>query len=208
MTHTYARTGDRLADQAELVAEALRRVTEAALGSPAVEVGRELEAAERAVRPLLEELEDDVTVVLAARSTTSEELREVVAEIHTGGDLRYLADQARQIGEIASARRVRGPLPEELRTPLGGLADLALGMVTKAAAALREPSAATVADLHDGPNAAAQRQRLLYERIIDEGAAADSTDVMEAVLLAACFARCVQHALSAARFAALFAGPP
>ncbi|MBP0450595.1 PhoU domain-containing protein [Kitasatospora sp. RG8] len=207
MAHTYARTGERLAGQADLVAEALRRVTEAVLGSPAVEVSRELEAAERAVRPLFEDLEDDLTVVLAVEGTRPQGLRDVVAEIHIGGDLRHLADQARQIGEIASARRVRGPFPEELRTPLGGLADLVLGMVTLAAAALREPSAATVADLHDGPNAAAQRQRLLYERIIREGAT-DPTDVLDAVLLAACFARCAHHALSAARFAALFAESP
>ncbi|GAA2804696.1 PhoU domain-containing protein [Kitasatospora sp. CM 4170] len=208
MAHTHARTGERLADQADLVGEALRRVTEAVLGSPAVEVGRELEAAERAVRPLFEELEDDVTVVLAVEDARSQDLRELVAEIHIGGDLRHLADQARQIGEIASARRVRGPFPEELRTPLGGLTDLVVGMVTLAAAALREPSAATVADLHDGLNAAAQRQRLLYERIIDEGAAVDPADVLDAVLLAACCARCVHHALSAARFAALFADSP
>ncbi|MFJ3794003.1 hypothetical protein [Kitasatospora sp. NPDC090091] len=208
MAHTYTRTGERLADQADLVAEALRRVTEAALGSPAVEVGRELEAAERAARPLFQELEDDVTAVLAVGGASPPDVRDVVAEIHTGADLRLLAGQARQIGEIASARRVRGPFPEELRTPLGGLADLGLGMVSLAAAALREPSAATVADLHDGPNAAAQRQRLLYERIIAEGAAADPTDVVDAVLLAACFARCAHHALSAGRFAGLFAESP
>ncbi|AUY47748.1 hypothetical protein [Streptomyces sp. CB01881] len=205
MTNAFPGPSQRLADQADLVEDALRRASEAALGPAAVEVGAQLETVERELRALREALEEDASSLLGVPVGALPGTGEVVAAVHIGGDLQQLAELAGQIGEIASARRARGPLPEGLRTPLLGLGDLALAMVAGAAGALRGPSAEIVADLHEGLNGVAQRQRLLYERLLD-GAATDRTDTVDTVLLACCFARCATHAASAARYAALFAG--
>ncbi|MDH6126358.1 hypothetical protein [Kitasatospora sp. GP82] len=208
MPHTPTATIERLVHLVQLAATALSRVSKAALDAEGSRAEQELAAAESVLVPLHEEIEDGASVLLAGRGPVPEDLREVVADAHVGGDVQQLTDLARRVGEIAWARRSRGPFPDPVRQPLRGMSSLAVEMVAKAGGALQQAAPETIADLHGGLNEIGQRQRLLYGQLLAAEPPFDRVDVVDAVLLGCCFECCAGHALSVARHAVLFTARP
>ncbi|MFD9123339.1 hypothetical protein [Kitasatospora sp. NPDC059571] len=207
MSQSPSQHNAHLARLVRLSGAALERAARAALAAPGAPVEQELDAAGRALGPLYEEVEAEAAALLdAARVPVGP--RTVVAEVHVASDVQRLAELARGVGDIAWVRRGRDPLPERLRTPLAGMAGLAVSMVAAAGDLLADPRPAASADLHDGLNEMAQRQRLLYDRLLADGSGPARLDMVDAVLLSGSFDRCAAHAVSAARHTALFSGPP
>lgn len=207
MSQSTSERTARLVRMVRLSGAALDRASGAVLAASGTPVERELDAAGRMLGPLHEEVEAEAAALLDVVGPPLEP-RALVAEVHVASDVQRLAELARGVGDIAWVRRERGPLPEGLRTPLAGMADLAVSMVAAAADLLADPRPAGAADLHDGLNEMAQRQRLLYDRLLPAGPAPARLDVVDAVLLGGAFDRCAAHAVSAARHAALFAAAP
>ncbi|PBC70906.1 phosphate uptake regulator [Streptomyces sp. TLI_235] len=189
-----------------LAEEALRCATAAALTGPGSPPDSAVTAAERALRPLQDALEDDASALLAGAEPQPRGTRALLAEVHLGADVQQLGELARRITEIAAARSTRGPLPADLRTPLGEMAVLGLAMLATAGRSLRDPRADDLAELHGDRTEMARHQARLYARLLDADPPADRTDTVDATLLAGHYDRCAHHALSAARHAALFAG--
>ncbi|GAA2269399.1 MULTISPECIES: PhoU domain-containing protein [Kitasatospora] len=208
MAHTYAALVERLVAMVRLAETALSRASHVALETVAAAADQELAAAEAALQPLDDLIEDDAALLLAGHGTTPGDVRSVVADTHVGAEVQQLAEAIRRVGEIAWVRRTRGPLPEPARQPLGGMSSLALEMVAKAADALQNAEPEIIADLHTGLNEIGQRQRLLYGQLLSFEQPLERTDVVDAVLLSGYFERCASHALALARHAALFAVRP
>ncbi|GAA4990616.1 hypothetical protein GCM10025734_17570 [Kitasatospora paranensis] len=156
---------------------------------------------------LYEEIEAEAADLLDTTGPPVEP-RVLVVEVHVASHVQRLAETARGVGDIAWVRRERGPLPERLRTPLSGMAGLAVSMLGAAADLLATPRAAGTADLHDGLNEMAQRQRLLYERLLSSTPAPTRLDVVDTVLLGGAFDRCATHSVSAVRHVLLPVGAP
>ncbi|WP_331767963.1 hypothetical protein [Embleya sp. NBC_00896] len=198
-----------LAGMVRLAYKALGEAT-AALLDIADTAAENATAAEKALYELREEIEDDASVVPADGSPTVDP-RAIVVGVHVGTDVECLAALARQLVELAWARQSRQPLPSRLRLPLQGMGNLALTMVGKAGDVLESRESEAVADLLGDLHEIAQRQRLLYRRMLAEADQADQTDqaepgdVADATLLSCCYQRCASHAVSLARHADLFA---
>ncbi|MGK4579515.1 PhoU domain-containing protein [Kitasatospora sp. HPMI-4] len=208
MAHSYEALVERLAAMVRLAETALSRASHVALETGTAEAERELAAAEAALQPLDELIEDDAALLLTGHGTAPGDVRSVVADTHVGGEVQQLAEATRRMGEIAWVRRGKGPLPELARLPLDGMSALALQMVAKAADVLEKADPETVADLHSGVNEIGQRQRLLYGQLLAADPPLERADVVDAVLLSGYFERCASHALALARHASLFSARP
>ncbi|MFI6845205.1 hypothetical protein OG535_05730 [Kitasatospora sp. NBC_00085] len=201
------RSGRLLGDLAAMIRLAHKALGEAtgALLDTADTAAENATAAEKALRELREEIEDDASAVLPDGSPTAD-LHAIVVGVHVGTDVECLAALARQLVELAWARQAGQPLPARLRLPLRGMGNLALNMVGKAGDVLESTESETVADLLGGMHEIAQRQRLLYDQMLSEAGQAEPGDVADATLLSCCYERCASHAVSMARHAAFFAG--
>ncbi|MFI6985942.1 hypothetical protein ACIBSV_46300 [Embleya sp. NPDC050154] len=200
------RSGRLVADLAGMIRLAHKALTEAtaALLDIADTAAECTTAAEKALYELREEIEDDASAVLSGGLPAADP-RAIVVGVHVGTDVECLATLARQLVELAWARQSRRPLPARLRLPLRGMGNLALTMVGKAGGVLESSESEVVADLFGDLHEIAQRQRLLYRRMLSETDEAEPGDVADATLLSCCYERCASHAVSIARHAALFA---
>jgi phosphate uptake regulator len=207
MSQRTSQHNGRLVRLVRLSGEAVDRAARAALAGSEVPVEPELDAAGRTLGQLYEEIEAEAAALLDSAGPPIEP-RVLVAEVHVASHVQRLAETARGVGDIAWVRRERGPLPEGVRMPLSGMAELAVSMLGAAADLLATPRAVGAADLHDGLNEMAQRQRLLYERLLSATPAPTRLDVVDTVLLGGAFDRCAAHAVAAARHLLLPAGAP
>ncbi|MCU7826141.1 hypothetical protein [Kitasatospora sp. DSM 101779] len=205
--HTDRPATERPAALLGLAAEALRCASAAALGTTSgAAVDDAVIAAERALQPLRDAVEQDAAALLARSAPEPAGTLALLARVHLGADVQQLGELARRITETAAARGTRGPLPADLRRPLETMAALGLAMLATAARSLPDPRSDHLADLHGDRTEMARHQSVLYARLLDADPPPARADTVDAVLLSGHYDGCAHHALSAARHAALFAG--
>ncbi|MET8629148.1 hypothetical protein ABZW30_36365 [Kitasatospora sp. NPDC004669] len=159
--------------------------------------GEGIPGAEKALAELRARIEEDTAGTLGGRA-------EVVVGVHVGCEVEALGQLVQRLLEAAWARQGREPFDDRLLVPLRGIADAALDLVGRAAAALESGAPEAVADVLTELHEVAQRQRLLYELLL-RGEETDPVDTADLVLLSCCYRRCADHAGAIARHAELFA---
>ncbi|GAA2784633.1 hypothetical protein GCM10010441_06980 [Kitasatospora paracochleata] len=154
--------------------------------------------AEKALSELCGRIEEDA-------ADTPPEPVAVVAGVHVGSEVEWLALLARRLLEIAWARQGSQPFPERVLAPLSGLAEAAVGLVGRAADVLTEGTPEGVADLLSDLHEAGLRQRLLYDLLLADPPPVGSAETAELTLLSCHYRQCAEHAAAIARPVVVFA---
>ncbi|MET9881822.1 hypothetical protein ABZZ20_01435 [Streptomyces sp. NPDC006430] len=145
---------------------------------------------------------DDLAAADASAGTIEDaDLRSVVTDMYVGQDAGRIGLLVRQIGDIAWARRSRGPLPDALRFRVRDLGDDCLALVGRAADVVELSAPRTVMDRQaEGID---RRQQELCRVLLSGGDSLAVRDAVDAAVLGRCYQECAQRAVAVARHVAL-----
>ncbi|MBH1934297.1 hypothetical protein I5Q34_08315 [Streptomyces sp. AV19] len=190
----------RSADLLRLARTALSGAT-AVLARSAAGGEKGMAAVDRALGELWETAEDLASTGPAAGVAPEADVRTVITGMYVGEDVGRMAVLARQVGDIAWARRSKPPLPASVGDPLRDMGEACLGLIDRAHDSVASPArgAVTDAQLADVED----RQERLCHTLLSGSAALGVMDAVDVAVLGRCYAECAQRAAAVAAHVAL-----
>ncbi|RLU89223.1 hypothetical protein CTZ27_22555 [Streptomyces griseocarneus] len=178
---------------------ALDEATAAPTRSPAGG-GKGMAALDRALGELQGMVEELAPTRPTVGVTAAAGIRTVITGMYVAEDVGRMAVLARQVGDIAWARRSKPPLAASVADPLRDIGEAALRLIDQAHASVLSPVAgpipdASSADIED-------RQSRLVRALLSVSGL-DVMDAVDAAVLSRCYAECARRAASVAAHVAL-----
>ncbi|GAA0415231.1 hypothetical protein [Streptomyces luteireticuli] len=145
--------------------------------------------------------EDFASAGPAAGVLPEADIRTAITGMYVGEDVGRMAVLARQVGDIAWARRSKPPLPASVADPLRELGEAALDLIGRAHDSVLSPAAGRIPD--DRLADIGDRQDRLCAGLLSGSSSLGVVDAVDVAVLVRCYAECARRAASVAAHTAL-----
>ncbi|GAA5170217.1 phosphate signaling complex protein PhoU [Pseudonocardia eucalypti] len=187
-----------LADMCDIVAQAMRKASDALLGVD-LPLAEEVITGDDRIDQLRNQAEEDAFALLALQAPVATDLRVVVSAIHAAGDLERMGDLALHVAKAARRRHPESVLPEEIKPYFAEMGKVAVELAEKAAGIIRDPDVDRARELESDDDAMDDLHRHMFTVMMSPKWTHGVAAAVDVTLLARFYERYGDHAVSVAR---------
>ncbi len=189
---------DELADMCDVVAGAMRKATDALIGTD-LALAEEVISGDMKIDSLRDHAQEDSFALLALQAPVATDLRVVVASIHASGDLERMGDLALHVAKAARRRHPANVLPEQVQPYFAEMGRVAVELASKAAEVIRTRDVERARELESDDDAMDDLHKHMFTLMMSHDWEHGVAAAVDATLLARFYERYGDHAVAVAR---------
>ncbi|HEX5512604.1 MAG TPA: phosphate signaling complex protein PhoU [Actinomycetales bacterium] len=189
---------DSLVEMADLVGTAMGEATRALL-EPDLALAEKVISGDAAIDALQRQLDNRAVVLLAQQQPVATDLRVVVSTLRMSMTLERMGDLARHVAQVARLRYPKPAVPEQLRTVVARMGEVAEAVAHKASEVIRTRDLALAAQLEQDDDELDELHRQMFSLLVELGAEVGPGAIVDVTLLSRYFERFGDHAVNIAQ---------
>lgn len=187
-----------LVSLAELVATAISLSTRALLDAD-VQLADQVIEGDKAIDARRNDLDARSIDMLARQSPVASDLRTVVASMRMSGDLERMGDLARHVAQVARLRYPEHAVPDELRTVIEQMGQIAVDIVGQVGAVILSQDLDEAQRIEQTDDQLDELHRDMFTRLAEGAWQHGTTSAVDIALLSRYYERFGDHAVTVAR---------
>ncbi len=189
---------ESLVEMADLVGTAMGEATRALL-EPDLARAEKVISGDAEIDALQRQLDNRAVVLLAQQQPVATDLRVVVSTLRMSMTLERMGDLARHVAQVARLRYPKPAVPEQVRSVVARMGEVAEAVAHKASEVIRTRDLALAAQLEQDDDELDELHRQMFSLLVELGAEVGPGAIVDITLLSRYFERFGDHAVNIAQ---------
>ncbi|MFI6320919.1 phosphate signaling complex protein PhoU [Nonomuraea sp. NPDC050556] len=188
---------ERLVEMTSLTRSAISRATTALLDAD-LQMAESVISRDAEVNAIFAEIEASIFELMARQQPVAVDLRMVITALRMGTDLERMGDLAKHVAKVARLRHPESAIPNEVRSTILEMGQIAENLVTKAGAVVATRDVDTALELGADDDAMNKLHRRLFKVILSKDWAHGVEPAIDITLIGRYYERYADHAVRVA----------